>query len=493
MKNYMLTLTALVFSMHCNGQTFGDAILLDGQNDFITVPNNSNLNQTQAISIEAWIRPCDITDGQTIVSKNWCNGNQNAYSFHVRPGGILDWVWDTDGCGNGAHQYTSDNAIIQPNVWQHVAVVHTASSVALYLNGQLVDGSLANGSYSDIQVSNEPLRIGAYRFLSGSFGFFYNGLMDEVRIWNYAVSSANISSRFNAELSGNESGLVAYYNMNTISGNGTGITVVNNAAIGSPLDGTTVGTTSSPLAVSFNTIANICSGCIIEANAGSDVTVYPGVIVPNLPNGCTNPPSNLNFGCTDLTATSTGAQGTISYLWSTGETTQTINVCPLVTTTYTVTITDASGCSSTDEVTVNTCDITTNGGAKVKVFTNGGAQATVSINSLGAHLCNGGSLDLSGCNDSGARMASLVTVNTIALNSTVYPNPSSGKITVLLNEFDNNSDINIDVINSQGVIVESKQVTNQNTGIDLSSHSKGIYLVRVSDGTTAKVQKVIFE
>ncbi len=65
------------------------------------------------------------------------------------------------------------------------------------------------------------------------------------------------------------------------------------------------------------------------ADAGADVNICPGI-------------------CADLTAT-----GGTAYLWSTGATTSTINVCPTTTTTYTVTVTDANSCTATDDVTVN--------------------------------------------------------------------------------------------------------------------------------------------
>ncbi len=252
MKNFTLTLTVLICSLYCQSQTFSNAILMDGQNDYITVNDNSNLNQTSTISIEAWIRPCEITNSHVVVSKNWCANNQNAYTFRVESGN-LEWVWDNDQCGIEDDIYRSDSAIILPDVWQHVAVVHTTTGVTLYLNGTPVNGTLISGNYSNIQVSNEPLRIGAYKFLAGNIGSLFYGFMDEVRIWDYDLSSAEILSRYNSELIGTETGLVGYYNMNAISGSGSGLNVVNNATnTGDILDGITIGTSASPSVVAFN-------------------------------------------------------------------------------------------------------------------------------------------------------------------------------------------------------------------------------------------------
>ncbi len=77
-----------------------------------------------------------------------------------------------------------------------------------------------------------------------------------------------------------------------------------------------------------------------SVNAGSDVSVYIGY-----------PP----MSCTTLMATPTGTPP-FSFLWSTGDTTQSINVCPTTNTDYMVTITDSVACSSSDTVTVTVVD-----------------------------------------------------------------------------------------------------------------------------------------
>ncbi|MBW8049091.1 MAG: hypothetical protein FVQ77_01875 [Cytophagales bacterium] len=77
-------------------------------------------------------------------------------------------------------------------------------------------------------------------------------------------------------------------------------------------------------------------------DAGDDQTVYIGYTLQE---------------CAVLSAVASGGDPPYSYSWSAGETTQDITVCPTVTTAYTVTVTDANGCSSSDEVTVNVVDV----------------------------------------------------------------------------------------------------------------------------------------
>ena len=82
--------------------------------------------------------------------------------------------------------------------------------------------------------------------------------------------------------------------------------------------------------------------CPCYVDAGDCVTVYYGY-----------EPAE----CTYLTATVYAGIEPYSYLWSTGETTETITVCPTTTTTYSVTITDADGCVATDDVLVEVVDV----------------------------------------------------------------------------------------------------------------------------------------
>jgi hypothetical protein len=90
-----------------------------------------------------------------------------------------------------------------------------------------------------------------------------------------------------------------------------------------------------------------------------------------------------SFACTTLTASSANA---VSYLWSTGATTQSIEVCPTATTVYTVTITDQYGCTSSDEVTVFVKDVRC-GNKKEKVAVcHNGRPICIAPQAVQAHL-----------------------------------------------------------------------------------------------------------
>lgn len=224
---------------------YGNSIFLDGVSNYLEIPNHSSLHSTTNLTLEAWIKPCSVSGTNVIYSKIWCSGNQNSYFFSVEDG-KLKWVWYSGGCGasNGTNRYKSTSAIIQTNVWQHVAVVHSPTGVKLFLNGAEVNATLEAGSYGNLRASSQPIRTGTYRSLSGNYGLYFSGQMDELRVWNQSISNSLITARFDAPLNGNEPGLMGYYNLDNYTV-GANQTIPNNGtALGSVGDAITKGSSS---------------------------------------------------------------------------------------------------------------------------------------------------------------------------------------------------------------------------------------------------------
>ena len=73
------------------------------------------------------------------------------------------------------------------NTWTHVAMTYNGAQMRLYVNGVLVGQRAQTGS---IQTNNGQLRIGG----SAAFGEFFQGMIDEVRIYNRALSATEITT-----------------------------------------------------------------------------------------------------------------------------------------------------------------------------------------------------------------------------------------------------------------------------------------------------------
>lgn len=187
----------------------GKSISLNGYTDFLEVEENDLLDFKNELTIEFWIRP-NCTEGNSIIlGKEWCQGNFSYYAS-VADGNIR-WSFQSNGFCNTSNYFDTENSLIQPGVFSHVAIVHSQSNLKIYINGESAQLNTNNGVFNKIYNSDEPLRIGAYKSLDTSISNFYSGLIDEIRFWDIALSEQLILSRYQNNLSGNENNLILYY------------------------------------------------------------------------------------------------------------------------------------------------------------------------------------------------------------------------------------------------------------------------------------------
>ena len=145
---------------------------------------------------------------------------------------VADFEEGPGGAGPlGQNHPISGATVVTSNVWHHAVASYDGATWKLYLDGVL-DGTLAVGQppRSD---SIQHAALGTAMNSTGVAAGFFQGDLDEARIWNYARTGAQIRSARNSELA-SAAGLVGRFSMNE----GTGTTVANSA--GSP-NGTAVG------------------------------------------------------------------------------------------------------------------------------------------------------------------------------------------------------------------------------------------------------------
>ncbi len=190
----------------------GTCLLFDGTDDYINVGNSTVLNAGNVLSLEAWVKPDIMTTRQGIYSTAF---NNSAGSFQLEIGigsggtnrvavsGLSTWV-----------AQTNDNAIT-PGMWNHIVYTRSGTGAGthkIYVNGQEMS-LISDANYTFVNNTSNKV-IG-----SGTSGTqLYKGLMDEVRLWNVALSAQQIRENASLPLSGNETGLVAYWQFNDNSG-----------------------------------------------------------------------------------------------------------------------------------------------------------------------------------------------------------------------------------------------------------------------------------
>ena len=188
------------------------ALYFDGVNDSVKVTDSSALNLVNQWTLESWIFRNGTGRIDPIIEKyNWQSGF----------GGFVLRVGDTNKLIASVINGTSSNSVesgitIDAQQWYHVAATFDASrkTLKLYVNGVLV------GVNSDVTISplssNVSLKIGTRGDDSGRY---FNGQIDDTRVWNVARTQAEIQANFSQKLTGKEQGLVGYWNFEESIGN----------------------------------------------------------------------------------------------------------------------------------------------------------------------------------------------------------------------------------------------------------------------------------
>lgn len=213
---------------------------------FITVPDSPTLNPSSQLTLEVWIKTDQIHTNAGIAGK-WGSApphtgleqfvlqaaSSNDVNFHTKNGSVQDWVTVFS---------------INDNYWHHIAGVFSGDSLFVYKDGILIQSKAYSGV---IPSFNQPFEIGRYAMGIGGSQNYFSGLIDDVRLWNRALSPAEISSNMYSGLSGSESGLLAYWDFNE----GSGSVVLDKTT--NHNDGTNSGATYSTDAPTIQNLSSI--------------------------------------------------------------------------------------------------------------------------------------------------------------------------------------------------------------------------------------------
>src|SRR6266513_5324897 len=158
------------------------AVLLDGVSGQVSVPNSPALNPPGAFSIAVWVNPKVAASGfHAVVVKNYTYFLYASVSGYCGNGGVLAGFANTAVC---------TATPLAANTWTHLAVTYDGTTLSLFRNGVLVASRAASGAAPS---STGTLQIGA-----SQFGEYFNGLIDEVRIYDRALSASDIQALLGA-------------------------------------------------------------------------------------------------------------------------------------------------------------------------------------------------------------------------------------------------------------------------------------------------------
>jgi hypothetical protein len=153
----------------------------------VTVADAASLDLTTGMTIEAWVNPAAGTGWRSVVLKETPGGLAYAlYSANnaSRPAGYVHISSDIGLNGTAA---------IALNTWTHVALTYDGATLRMFVNGVQVSTHAQTGS---VIVAPGALRIGG----DSVWGEYFKGLIDEVRVYNRALSAAEIQTDKNTPI-----------------------------------------------------------------------------------------------------------------------------------------------------------------------------------------------------------------------------------------------------------------------------------------------------
>ena len=182
-----------------NGRTgkYDASLNFDGTDDYTDIPNVSSLKPQLPITIAAWIKANSVSGSGPIFSNDVCTTN-NYYGVWL---GISDGKLNINfGSGGiidpGSRRTKSSTTTLATNQWYHVAaIIRGATDMDLYING-VNDGGSYSGSGGSLLYSANTGAVGRKSSVNGVMSYF-NGKIDNVKIFNYALTAEQIKQDYN--------------------------------------------------------------------------------------------------------------------------------------------------------------------------------------------------------------------------------------------------------------------------------------------------------
>ncbi len=160
----------------------------DGTNDFISASANPPLNIQQDITLIAWVKPAVVQLGDIIAKMN--ASSDRGWLFELQNTGEVRFLYRAFPNGTTLFDFATNTTLVN-NTWYHVAATYNGTNATIYLNG-IRDAS--RGAVGGLG-NNHDIAVEIGR-LSTNNSQFFNGAIDEVRIYNRSLSAFEIANLY---------------------------------------------------------------------------------------------------------------------------------------------------------------------------------------------------------------------------------------------------------------------------------------------------------
>jgi hypothetical protein len=164
------------------------ALNFDGRTSYVELPKDPRLYFQGPFTVAAWVNVAVLPKsefGMYVVSDYANDATHSSFALRVRSTGAVQFFWQTD---ETVPPHATSTGRIAPGTWTHLAGVWDGSMRTVYING-VPDGS--NGDPQPRSDNRGNVSIGR----PGAFnGLYFSGRIDEVRIYNRALSTTEVRS-----------------------------------------------------------------------------------------------------------------------------------------------------------------------------------------------------------------------------------------------------------------------------------------------------------
>ena len=219
---FIFTILSGNVSAQVNGNS-GHCLEFNGTTSGVTVNSGDlKLNQGSTMTVTAWVKCNNTTSEGSWASIVALNNGGAGYSGddgqfwlqHSQDNSVFEFAVESE---SGSKNYVQSITEPVTEQWYHVAGVYDGSYIYLYVNGILEAKTAQTGKINSYR-GDFNLVFGQWANAGEAYRRF-NGDIDEVTIWNVALTQTQIRAYMCQSLQGTESGLIGHWRMNETSGN----------------------------------------------------------------------------------------------------------------------------------------------------------------------------------------------------------------------------------------------------------------------------------
>ena len=198
---FLCLLIGLIFLFRNSGSgNVGNCIRLDGKGGYILIPNEDSKFSNPHFTLEGWFYFEGLPEVSGIASVYSSTDDKRVWALIQKKGSEICFLTSENGISIIQANW---NLSIPIKQWVHLGLVCSSGEAILYVNGQ---GKGSQNAAEKLFLCNQELALGYFNKSS-----FFEGRMDEIRLWGKALDKVDIKTMMHSAVNGKENDLFAAY------------------------------------------------------------------------------------------------------------------------------------------------------------------------------------------------------------------------------------------------------------------------------------------